>query len=126
MSCPSNNQKRLAVLPITPQLVMKQMTCMHQELYTDDDALRWSSQVAGALAYLHSSRPQVIHRDLKLENVLLKGTKDKADRCAQTAKLAVRQCLPFWRGFRACLLKGHQIVQIALEWADVCSWAHTL
>lgn len=71
------------------QLVMKQMTCMHQELYSSDDALRWCSQVAGALAYLHNSRPQVIHRDLKLENVLLKGVKEKGDRSAQTAKLSV-------------------------------------
>lgn len=71
------------------QLVMKQMTCMHQELYSNDDALRWCSQVAGALAYLHNSRPQVIHRDLKLENVLLKGVKEKGDRSAQTAKLSV-------------------------------------
>jgi serine/threonine protein kinase len=30
-------------------------------------------QVAHGLQYLHQARPQVIHRDLKLENILLRG-----------------------------------------------------
>lgn len=41
--------------------------------YTWRDALRWLQQIAGALRYLHDMRPMVVHRDLKLENLLLTG-----------------------------------------------------
>lgn len=42
--------------------------------YTRADALRWAMQVAEAMQYLHGvCRPMVIHRDLKLDNVLLTG-----------------------------------------------------
>lgn len=41
--------------------------------YTWIDALRWLQQIAAALKYLHSLRPMVVHRDLKLENMLLTG-----------------------------------------------------
>lgn len=35
------------------------------------DALRWALQIAEALAYLHQFLPLIVHRDLKLENILL-------------------------------------------------------
>ena len=41
--------------------------------YTWLDAFRWLHQIAAALKYLHSLRPMVVHRDLKLENMLLTG-----------------------------------------------------
>ena len=44
-----------------------------QEIYTYADALRWSQQIAEGLAYLHDRSPLIIHRDLKLDNVLLCG-----------------------------------------------------
>jgi serine/threonine protein kinase len=37
------------------------------------DALRWSLQIARALQYLHESQPPIVHRDVKLDNVLLTG-----------------------------------------------------
>lgn len=49
------------------------MTMPFKPLYSYADALNWSVSVAKALAYLHSAQPQVIHRDLKLDNVLLGG-----------------------------------------------------
>lgn len=42
-------------------------------MYSYCDALRWAADIASALHYLHSCQPRVIHRDLKLENVLLTG-----------------------------------------------------
>ena len=35
------------------------------------DAMRWALQIAEALEYLHHFTPMIVHRDLKLENVLL-------------------------------------------------------
>ena len=40
-------------------------------MYTWQDAFRWLGQIAAALKHLHSLRPMVVHRDLKLENLLL-------------------------------------------------------
>ena len=42
-----------------------------KRLYSYLDALRWVTQAAKAIQYLHDSRPQVMHRDLKSENLLL-------------------------------------------------------
>eukprot|EP00878_Enallax_costatus_P041246 GHUV01047866.1.p1 GENE.GHUV01047866.1~~GHUV01047866.1.p1 ORF type:complete len:152 (-),score=26.64 GHUV01047866.1:50-505(-) len=39
--------------------------------YTLPDSLRWATQLAEALVYLHTQDPKVIHRDLKLSNILL-------------------------------------------------------
>ncbi|CAG9465400.1 unnamed protein product [Pedinophyceae sp. YPF-701] len=42
-----------------------------RKLYTFRQALRWLRDVARGMSYLHNAHPTVIHRDLKLENVLL-------------------------------------------------------
>lgn len=52
--------------------------------YAWTDALRWLQQIAVALKYLHGLRPMVVHRDLKLENMLLTGL----DPATADAKLA--------------------------------------
>ena len=44
-----------------------------QSLYTYADGLRWATQMAQGLAYLHDQEPTIIHRDLKLDNILLAG-----------------------------------------------------
>lgn len=44
-----------------------------QVVYRYEDGLRWALQIASALAHLHAQRPLIIHRDLKLDNVLLTG-----------------------------------------------------
>ena len=44
-----------------------------QPVYSYADAMRWCIQISRGLAYLHSQQPLIIHRDLKLDNVLLTG-----------------------------------------------------
>jgi serine/threonine protein kinase len=35
------------------------------------DAMRWACQIVDAVVYMHSDKHRVVHRDIKLENVLL-------------------------------------------------------
>lgn len=52
-------------------LVQDQMITVFKKQYSLYDAVRWSLQIAEALSYLHRCVPIVIHRDLKLENIIL-------------------------------------------------------
>ena len=53
-------------------LVSRQMVSS-TKLYRLRDAVRWLAEIAQALKYMHNSEPTVIHRDLKLANILLTG-----------------------------------------------------
>lgn len=55
------------------RIVSKQMIDHSRHIYSFDDAYRWCYQMADGLEYLHSANPCIIHRDLKLENILMKG-----------------------------------------------------
>ncbi|GLI70140.1 hypothetical protein VaNZ11_014949 [Volvox africanus] len=57
--------------------VYQQMLRPQKQLYSNATALRWMAQVASALSYMHTSRPKVLHRDIKLDNVLLHRSKGK-------------------------------------------------
>lgn len=75
-------------------LVMKEMlgSGVSGSLYSLKDALQWCLQIAQGLQYLHSVQPIVVHRDLKLDNILLTEALDfkggNPDRSSQVAKLA--------------------------------------
>eukprot|EP00884_Botryococcus_braunii_P003104 jgi/Botrbrau1/12795/Bobra.117_1s0014.1 len=51
-------------------------------VYNNASALAWTRHVAEGLRYLHNAKPQVVHRDLKLENVLMRNLPDgKKEAC---------------------------------------------
>ena len=60
--------------------------------WSDKEAVQWSLQLAKAVAYLHSRSPLVIHRDLKLENVLLRCEAKWLQRAVGQAQLHLNSC----------------------------------
>ena len=53
------------------KVVQDQMITVNRKLYSLRTAVEWSLQIAKALRYLHRCKPPIVHRDLKLENVIL-------------------------------------------------------
>jgi serine/threonine protein kinase len=54
--------------------VYKQMLNRQKYVYTSQEALTWLLHVAEGMQYLHTiteNKPMIIHRDLKLENIML-------------------------------------------------------
>jgi hypothetical protein len=98
------------------------MSQPHSSAYSYVDALTWACDIASAVAHLHSLNPVVIHRDLKLENILLRKTPAQSPpgcRKLPTAKLTdfglhvVSQLAVNWRStvnnysdnWRCCLAR---------------------
>lgn len=55
---------------------LKDMIAEHGK-FEKSQVLRWSEQLAGVVAYLHSQSPPIIHSDIKPENIIItKGAKD--------------------------------------------------
>ncbi|DBB04448.1 TPA: hypothetical protein ACH3X1_012928 [Trebouxia sp. C0004] len=59
--------------------VLNQMVNPSKSLYSTEQAVQWLSEIAEALQYLHSLTPAVVHRDLKLENILLRNSNGKEE-----------------------------------------------
>jgi Protein tyrosine and serine/threonine kinase len=52
-------------------LYQSMRTAALQVVYTYSQGLQWCAQIADGLAFLHAQSPRIIHRDVKLDNVLL-------------------------------------------------------
>eukprot|EP00884_Botryococcus_braunii_P009138 jgi/Botrbrau1/18225/Bobra.53_1s0082.1 len=64
------------------KMLLAQMSSPGRRIYTDACALRWSTQLASALAFLHGQEQPVLHRDVHPENVMLTSVNPfKADIC---------------------------------------------
>lgn len=50
--------------------IIKQMKSK-RTIYTIQEGLQWLIHIARGVKYLHNSSPRVIHRDLKIENIML-------------------------------------------------------
>lgn len=73
------------------RLVSRQASKPHKTLYSHAQAACWAQQIAEALAYLHGSNPIIVHRDLKLANVLLRAPRDpRARKRMETGEPSVR------------------------------------
>lgn len=57
-------------------LVQRQMCATGRRVYSNTQALKWAQQIAKGLQYLHKVKPTLIHRDVKMDNVLLKENDD--------------------------------------------------
>ncbi|GLI69575.1 hypothetical protein VaNZ11_014233 [Volvox africanus] len=57
------------------KLLLQQQQTPWSHMYDDVTAMSWSIQIASALVHLHGLSPAVIHRDVKLENVMLNREK---------------------------------------------------
>lgn len=72
-------------------LVTEQMVTPHRRVYSEEDALLWLTDISQALSYLHARDEPIVHRDLKLKNMLLipeKASSDKGSKGRLTAKLS--------------------------------------
>jgi serine/threonine protein kinase len=94
-----------------------------------DEVLRWADQLLDALAYLHSQKPPVIHRDIKLHNLKLTADGEiilldfglaKGLVESSTAMLTTRTVL----GFSLPYAPPEQILQIDDSWREHLSVTH--
>src|SRR3979409_1002785 len=61
------------VMQFIPGEDLSQMTARKQGPFPPDQVLTWGDQLLDALDYLHTQEPQIIHRDIKPQNLKLTG-----------------------------------------------------
>lgn len=61
------------VMQFIPGDDLSQMTASKQGPFPPDQVLTWGDQLLDALDYLHTQDPQIIHRDIKPQNLKLTG-----------------------------------------------------
>ena len=70
---PRHGDTSLTAAGTVKQLILKQMQTAQGRIYTNNDCLRWSIDIARALVYLHSGAAGslILHRDINPDNIML-------------------------------------------------------
>jgi serine/threonine protein kinase len=94
--------------------VSAQMISPVRKLYSTAQALGWALDLASALAYLHAKRPMVLHRDVKLSNVVL--TEEAGALVAKLADMGLHM-VRWWKVQRV-----HTACGYSSRAASSCMW----
>ena len=69
----SEGEGQFLVMQFIPGYDLSQMMARKQGPFLPDQVLTWGDQLLDALDYLHTQDPQIIHRDIKPQNLKLTG-----------------------------------------------------
>ena len=107
-------------------LIARQLQNPSSPQYTYMHALYWCIEIATALEYLHSGAANgmpIIHRDVKLDNVLLSAPDAHGKRCAKLADFGLQKVTlddpPRREAGACCRVALHAClrnVYVTLEW----------
>src|SRR5207253_6879789 len=67
----TENDGQFLVMQFIPGEDLFEMQSRRQGAFPQDEVLRWADQLCDALDYLHTQEPQIIHRDIKPQNLKL-------------------------------------------------------
>src|SRR2546423_2630178 len=67
----SENDGQFLVMQYIPGEDLFEMQSRRNGAFPQEDVLRWADQLCDALDYLHTQDPQIIHRDIKPQNLKL-------------------------------------------------------
>jgi eukaryotic-like serine/threonine-protein kinase len=69
----AEGEGQFLVMQFIPGYDLSQMMARKQAPFPPDQVLTWGDQLLDALDYLHTQEPQIIHRDIKPQNLKLTG-----------------------------------------------------
>lgn len=69
----AEGEGQFLVMQFIPGVDLSQMMARKQGPFPPDQVLTWGDQLLDALDYLHTQEPQIIHRDIKPQNLKLTG-----------------------------------------------------
>src|SRR5213595_1008010 len=69
----AEDEDEFLVMQFIPGDDLSQMMARKQGPFPPDQVLTWGDQLLDALDYLHTQEPQIIHRDIKPQNLKLTG-----------------------------------------------------
>jgi serine/threonine protein kinase len=67
----TEDEGQFLVMQYVPGEDLFEMQTLRQSAFPQSDVLRWADQLCDALDYLHTQDPQIIHRDIKPQNLKL-------------------------------------------------------